>query len=643
MRNHRSQRGTAFIVQLLLAALVAAPAVYAEDVSPTIDFAHEVVPILKEHCLECHGGHRHEGDFSINTRELMVDSGLVEPGDADASHLIALLTTDDAEVRMPKEKPPLPEAAVNTLRKWINDGLPWEPGFSFLPSDYEPPLKPRRPELPPAVDGRANPVDRILDAYFVEHGVTRPAPLEDAEFLRRVYLDITGLLPTTDQLHAFLADKDSNKHEKVIDQLLADPQAYAEHWLTFWNDLLRNDFKGTGYIEGGRKHITGWLYRALLENMPFDAFVRALISPTPESEGFIYGITWRGNVNASQRREVQFAQNVGQVFLGINMKCASCHDSFIDRWTLAETYGLAAIYSEQPLELNRCDKPTGQMAEAAWMFPELGQVDAKAPRDERLRQLAELLTHPENGRLTRTIVNRLWHRLMGRGIVHPVDAMQTEPWSADLLNFLAVYLADNKYDLKSVIRLIATSHAYQSQAVSNDAEPAASQVVFAGPIAKRMTAEQYIDAIWQITGTAPREPHKAVAEFLPTNENSKRTAYRASLVESNLLMRSLGRPTREQVVSERPSMLTTLVALDLSNSPILAETLHRGAPNVRTRFANQDSSQIIDWVYESALSRHPTDNERAVAVDLLGSPATEQGVEDLLWAVFMLPEFQIIR
>ncbi len=630
-------------VQPLLFAVVAARLLYADDAKPQVDFAHEVVPILREHCLECHGGHRHEGDFSINTRASFVDSAVAEPGDADSSHLIELLTTDDVEMRMPKEKPPLPEAAVNTLRKWINEDMPWEPGFSFAPSNYEPPLHPRRPELPPAMDGRANPIDRVLDAYFIEHGVTRPAPLEDGEFLRRIYLDITGLLPTPEQLHAFKASNDSAKREQVIDELLANSQAYAEHWLTFWNDLLRNDFKGTGYIEGGRRHITGWLYRALVENKPFDEFVRELISPTPESEGFIYGITWRGNVNASQKREVQFAQNVGQVFLGINMKCASCHDSFIDRWTLAETYALAAIYSEAPLELYRCDKPTGNVAEAAWMFPELGQVDATAPRDERLRRLAELMTHPDNGRLTRTMVNRLWHRMMGRGIVHPVDAMQTEPWSADLLDLLSVSLADNAYDLKSIIRLIATSQAYQSQAVSNVAEPAAAEFVFAGPIAKRMTAEQYVDALWQITGTAPREPHKAVAEFLPGYKKSKRTAFRASLVESNLLMRSLGRPTREQVVSERPSMLTTLVALDLSNSPILAETLHRGAPNVLTRFPNKDSGQIIDWVFESALSRHPTTEERATAAELLGSPATEQGVEDLLWAVLMLPEFQIIR
>jgi hypothetical protein len=400
---------------------------------------------------------------------------------------------------------------------------------------------------------------------------------------------------------------------------------------------------GTGYIDGGRKQISGWLYRALVENKPFDKFVRELISPSAEAEGFIRGIQWRGNVNASQKRELQFAQNVSQVFLGINMKCASCHDSFIDRWTLAETYGLAAICADGPLDAYRCDKPTGQTVAAAWMFPELGQIDANAPREERLRQLAELMTDRENGRFTRTIANRLWHRLMGRGIVHPVDAMQTEPWSADLLDYLAVHLVDSDYDLKSTLRLIATSQAYQSQTVALDAEPASGAFVYRGPVAKRMTAEQFVDALWQLTGTAPHEPHKSVAEFLTPDERIGGTSYRASLVASDLLMRSLGRPNREQAVTDRPSMLTTLQALDLSNSPLLAETLSRGAPKIVEQFAGDEPVETVNWLYESALARGATAEERAISLAVLGSPPTPQGVEDLVWLVIMLPEFQIVR
>src|SRR5262249_3050092 len=212
-----------------------------------------------------------------------------------------------------------------------------------------------------------------------------------------------------------------------------DRRAYADHWLTFWNDLLRNDYAGTGFIDGGRKQISAWLYRALVDNKPYDQFVRELISPTAESEGFINGIKWRGNVNASQVRELQFAQNVGQVFFGANIKCTSCHDSFIDKWKLEDAYGLAAVIADQPLEIHRCDKPTAKMATPRFLFPTLGDIDAKQPKAKRLEELARLVTHADNGRFTRTVVNRIWHRLMGHGIVHPVDVMANRPWNDDLL------------------------------------------------------------------------------------------------------------------------------------------------------------------------------------------------------------------
>lgn len=637
-RWNRALTAIVLILPLFLAANLA-----AEEPPAQFDFAHRVVPILKAHCVECHGGRRTEGEFSINTREAVLDGGAVLPGKAAGSHLIELVTSDDKDERMPKDKPPLSDDDIKTLREWIDAGMPWEPGFTFALSEYEPPLRPRRPELPPIVDGRESPVDRILDAYLQQNKVDRPAPLDDAAFFRRVYLDIVGLLPTPDELHAFLNDKDPTKRDRVIDELLANKTVYAEHWLSFWNDLLRNDYQGTGYIDGGRKQISQWLYRALVDNKPYDEFARELISPTPESEGFIGGIKWRGNVNASQKQEVQFAQNVSQVFLGLNMKCASCHDSFIDRWKLSETYGLAAIYADEQLELYRCDKPTGKMAEAAWLFPELGKIDPAAPKAERLKRLADLMTDRENGRFTRTIVNRLWHRMMGRGIVHPVDAMQTEPWNADLLDYLAVDLADHNYDLKNTIRLIATSAAYQSQAVALDAQPIGPDYVYAGPIAKRMTAEQFADGLWQMTSTGPNEPHKRVAEFLPENEKKDRKSYRAALVASDLLMRSLGRPNREQVVSDRPSMLTTLQALDLSNSELLAATLRRGAPQVLKQFGSDGADALTTWLYESAVARAPTPDERDIARELLGPKPSQQSVEDLLWVVIMLPEYQIIR
>jgi hypothetical protein len=286
--------------------------------------------------------------------------------------------------------------------------------------------------------------------------------------------------------------------KKVGDVYLANDRGYAAHWMTYWNYLLRNDYGGTGFITGGRQQVTSWLYLALLENKPYNQFVSELVAPTKESRGFIDGIVWRGTGNASQTRQIQFSRNISQVFLGINMKCASCHDSFIDRWTLKEAHGLATIYAEKPVELERCDKPTGEMMVACWLFPELGQIDASKPRDERLKQLAGLMTHPENGRIQRTIVNRLWAQLMGRGIVYPVDAMNIEPWSENLLDLLANHLVESGYDLKSFLRLIATSRICQSRA--DIREDGNSAYVFRGSVRKRMTAEQFLDTIRFVTG-----------------------------------------------------------------------------------------------------------------------------------------------
>ncbi len=241
---------------ILFLAGVGVSAAETGEAAAKVDFAHAIVPILKSHCVECHGGRQHKGDFSINTRESILQADAVEPGKAADSELIDLVTSDDPDERMPKGKPPLAAAEIKSLRDWIDGGMSWEAGFTFAARDYEPPLRPRRPELPPVVDGRSNAVDRILDAYLQKHKVPRPAPLDDAAFLRRVYLDLVGLLPTPDTLQAFVASKDPAKRQQVIDELLANKYGYAEHWLSFWNDLLRNDYAGTGYIDGGRESIS---------------------------------------------------------------------------------------------------------------------------------------------------------------------------------------------------------------------------------------------------------------------------------------------------------------------------------------------------------------------------------------------------
>jgi hypothetical protein len=602
-----------------------------------VDFSHEIVPLLKTHCGKCHTGRQQEGEFSMNTRTSILKSKSVVSGKSGESELITRVTSNDPDSQMPPEGERLKPAEVELLRRWIDEGVKYEDGFSFAGKQSSSlPLALTKPTIPPAANGHEHPIDRLVEAYFAKNKVSFPPVVDDATFARRVYLDLVGLLPPPGELQAFLDDQSSDKRERLIDKLLASDVDYADHWFTFWCDLLRNDFTGTGYIDGGRKQITGWLHEALRKNMPYDQFVRELISPSAESEGFIKGIKWRGNVNASQVNEMQFSQNVAQVFLGINLKCASCHDSFVSDWKLADAYNLAAVTAEEPLEMHRCDIPQGKTAKPAFLFPELGSIDADKPRAERLEQLSKLITDPRNGRLPRTIVNRLWHRLLGRGIVHPVDAMDTDPWSADLLDYLSGELAAGNYDVKKLLRLITTSQVYQSRCVP-PANPNSSEgPAFSGPIARRMTAEQYIDALWRITDTTPRKS----AAKLPDRGKSP---VRSSLVACDLLMRSLGRPGREQVVTTRPEELSMLEALDLTNGQMMADYLAKGAAYWKEESSSRTADQTIDSLYVAALGRHPSKAELATAGEIAGSPMNEDGLADLLWCVFVSPEFQLIK
>lgn len=641
---------------VLPAVLLTTSLVAAQDAKKPVDFAHQVLPILKRHCVACHGGEESEGGFSLNSRELVLDGEAVVAGKPGSSRLIELILSKDSKEQMPpKEKPRLTENEVQVLRSWIEQGVRWEDGFTFATQRYEPPLLPRRPKMPPTVDGRENPVDRILDAYLSERKLPRPKPLSDREFIRRIYMDLIGLPPSPAEVTDFLRSTDSAKRTVLVDELLGRDEQYAEHWMTFWNDLLRNAYSGTGYIDNGRRQITQWLYAALLENKPYNQFVRELISPTGESEGFIRGIKWRGNVNASQTREVQFAQSISQVFLGINMKCASCHDSFIDRWTLEEAYGLAAIYATGKLQIFRCDKPTGQVAKPAWIFPELGTIDMDAAQPQRLKQLAGLLTHPKNGRTSRTIVNRIWRQMMGRGIVHPVDAMHTEPWSADLLDYLAVYLVDERYDLKQILRLIATSQAYQSKAVVTPEFNESDAFVFRGPMVKRLTAEQFMDWIWSATDTWPKPDARAfkmdgrkqggqlgavVNASGPGAKWGDRNI-RAVFTPLNSLQASLGRPNREQIVTSRPELMTTLEAFHLANGETLATILRQAAVNLLKQ--HPSTEPLVESMFARLLLRQPNQQERAVVRDLLGERPEAARVEDLLWMLLNLPEFHFIH
>lgn len=810
----------ALLIASSFSARAAAPPPTAEAiarlpaaVTRPVDFVRDIQPILEASCVKCHGRGKAKGDWRLDTREVFLQPGESGPaivaGNSAQSRLIHLVAGTDPDDVMPKKGTKLTTDQVALLRAWVDQGLTWAPNVTFAkPPDRN--LHPRRPELPASAE--SHPLDRLLTGYAAKHGEPLPAVVDDRIFARRVYLDVIGLLPTPEELSAFVSDPAPDKRGRLVRRLLADNPRYAQHWLTFWNDLLRNDYQGTGYIDGGRKQISPWLYAALRDNKPYDQFVRELVNPTDASAGFSGGIVWRGTVNASMTPPMQAAQNIGQVFMGVNLKCASCHDSFIDDWQLSDAYGLAGIYADEKLEMVLCDKPTGKFAPLKFLFPELGAVDASAPRTNRLAQLARIITGPDNGRLSRTLVNRLWAKFLGRGLVEPLDVMQNEAWDPDLLDWLAEDLVASGWNVKRTMELILTSRAYQLPSVSLPEKPEA-QYVFRGPGIRRLSAEQFRDALGSLTGVWQDKPeggldallieagqaqplaadafwiwsdaHAAAAAPPGTNwfrrtvvletvppeatlltyaDNSVRVfvngrrvrgadapewsrpgiydlrkalkvgtnvlileavnggdapnpagllvylklrekrgetdrfldlasdaswqvtarqvdpakeasadagwtsahvlgppglapwnigeslaqvvagrpvygQVRASLTAADPLALALGRPNREQVTTVRQSTPTTIQALELTNGDTLSRLLKQGAERLVSDGTNGQA--LAERVFAQALSRPPTPRELALAVELIGTQPRPEGVEDLLWSVAMLPEFQL--
>jgi uncharacterized membrane protein len=453
-------------------------------------------------CYKCHDTNNAEGDLRLHNEESVFKGGkhgiIIKKGDPENSELIRRVTLPEGHKElMPQKASSLTQEEIDLMALWIKLGAPWSDEKVQIFREAK--LELFKPALPVSADPNlTNPIDKFTDDYYKKHNLTWAKPIEDAVFIRRVYLDAIGLLPTPNEVSMFVADKATDKRDRLVEALLNRNHDYAQHWLSFWNDLLRNDYSGPGFITKGRGQITTWLYASLLTNLPYDSMVRQLINPTEDSRGFIRGIEWRGTINSSQTTHMQAAQNISQSLLGVNLKCASCHDSFISNLTLKQAYSFAQIFSDSSLSIERCDIPTGQLAQPDFIYAALGKVDGLTVK-ERLSQLSKLIASKEDGRLYRTIANRFWDRLIGRGIVEPVDVMDNVPWSQEMLDWLAADLIDHNYDLKYLLSSILRSKTYQLPSTElSDLDAASQEYVFKGPITKRLAAEQFADAVSQV-------------------------------------------------------------------------------------------------------------------------------------------------
>lgn len=387
----------------------------------------------------------------------------------------------------------------------------WKQRHDFARKVWEskPPLE---IPAPAADDSSENAIDRFVDAKLVELGVTQPDVIDDWSYVRRVTLDVVGTIPTDEQIASFFRDQEPGRRERYLDRLLDSP-GWADHWVGTWQDALAENPNLVNPTLNNTGPFRWWLHESFSDNKPFDRFATELVLMEGSTH---YG--GPGGFSLSTQNDVPMAAKahiVGHALLAVDMSCARCHDSPVSSLRQEDLFGLAAMLNRGPQSVPKTssvppnDDPNhlslievtlkpGTNVEPNWSFTELSPTDSlpseliRNPDDERER-LANLITSPHNERFVQVIVNRVWKRYLGRGLVEPVHNW-SDPSSIDpaLLEFLSRAFVDSGYDLKALARLILTSQTYQRHPLADPKVDVAGLL----PVRRRMTAEQLVDSLF---------------------------------------------------------------------------------------------------------------------------------------------------
>ncbi len=431
-------------------------------------------------------------------------------------------------------------------------------------------------------------IDRILEKSWKTAGVEGNPPASDEIFLRRIYLDTIGRIPSYEEAADFLASTDKNKRAKLIDELLAS-EGYVNHFFNFWADILRINIQ-----QGGGRNVTPYYIQfvrdALRENTPYDEFVRAMISAEGQawSNGAI-GYTYR-----DRGMPLDHMANTVRIFLGTRLECAQCHNHPFDQWTQMDFFHMAAFsygmdannrgyrtklqqlqrsigkmemdraeranlqraFSEvtRPLRNNNMvsydpnrlpalphdyqydDAEPKQKIQPATMFG--AQIEVDSPGN-RVDAYADWMTSPENPRFTTVIANRLWKKAMGMGLIEPVDELMdsTQPSNAELMNFLEGLMIDSGYDVKGFLRAIFNSKAYQREATLKEVA-LEDDYPFTGPILRRMSAEQIWDSVVAMVNPFPE-----------SNDWKREQQFQLQLAHGKAMSEAIGGYRPEEIMS----------------------------------------------------------------------------------------------
>ena len=505
-----------------------------------------------------------------------------------------------------------------------------------------------------------NDIDRFLDARL-EAAKVDPAPLtSDLEFLRRISIDTTGLIPTADEIRAFLADPPGQRRTKAIDRLLASP-SWADNWVSYWQDvlaenpgILKPDLNNTGPFRW-------WLHQSFTDDVPIDRMAAELI----QMDGSLVQGAPAGFAQATLNDAPMAAKAdiIAQAFLGQKLGCARCHDAPFQPFKQKDLFSMAAMLNGKPMTLPvtstvplvpgrripavKISLKPGESIDAAWPFQDLidhaesGPLPGTSSQPSR-HALATLVVAPENGRFAEVIVNRVWKRYMGLGLVEPADDWsQAKPSNPDLLHYLAAELVTNDYDLKHIAKLIFSSHAYQRKPIAPPAGQSEKDRLFAGPIRHNLTAEQVVDSLFLSVGKrfaceemnlnpagdrAPSQflnmgvPERAWQLTALSNERD-RPALALPIAQSLIdVMTAYGwRQSRQNAVTTRDDAASPMQSLILANGIVGTRIVRLSDDSAITTLCLRDEplDKLVGEVFLRVLSRPPSPKEARTFHDLL--------------------------
>ena len=484
-----------------------------------------------------------------------------------------------------------------------------------------------------------NYIDDAVDQKLMQLKYLPSDLCTDEEFIRRVYLDVIGILPTLEEVTAFAGDQDPNKRDKAVDQLLDRPE-YSKFWALKWGDLLRLT-SGQVTNEGVYKYYR-WVERSFRENKPYDQFATELLTAT--------GSTFSNpaaNFYRTSKDMNDCVETISQVFLGARLQCAKCHNHPFERWTQDNYYGMAAFFNRvQRKNTKRANEmfifvsqsgevtqPRTQQQMKPWV-PGQGDIENPNEFDRRL-DFAKWLTEPDNPFFAKIEVNRIWSQVFGRGIVEPADDFRdtNPPSNALLLDQLAQDFVDNGYDRKKILATILKSRTYQTSYQPNDFNEEDTKY-FSHYQPRLLSAEQLLDAICHVTQVAE--------SFGGLPAGTKATHLPAPDLVNNEFLKIFGQPERQTVCAcERTNESNLSMAIQFFNGPLIYGKLKDESNAFRKSMTDgKSNTEIIKLLYNLAVCRNPSDTELKASLEHIESKEDRvEALEDICWAILNTNEF----